>query len=128
MATALVWAALVLAALTSAYFAFVPTETEKDGPLVTNSEGVVERRLDKETLGEAHGKGVLLFLLVPIALCAVPLVRRTTVAATAAGAALAGLALITAFFTVGAYFMPSALIVLIAAALVEFGVVEGDYE
>jgi len=121
-------AALVLAALTSAYFAFVPTVREKDGPLVTNSRGQVERRFDKQTLGDAHGDWVLPFLFVPIGLCAVPLARRTTVAATVCGTILAGLSLITALFTVGAYFMPSAILMLVGAALVELGVVEGDYE
>jgi len=62
-------------------------------------------------------------------LCGAALAARTTTAATAAGAALVGFVLIAAFFwTDVALYLPSALLMLIAAGLVELGVVEGEYD
>ncbi len=129
MARALVVTALVLAVLVSAWFAFKPTVTEKEGELVPTESGEVINQRDELTFVDANGKAVILVLLVPIALCAAALASGTTTGATAAGAALVGLALITTLFWSGAaYYLPSALLMLIGAGLVELGVIEGDYD
>lgn len=115
--------------LVSAWFAFQPTVTEKEGELVPTKSGSIERKREELTFVDANGKAVILVLLVPIALCGAALVRRTTSAATAAGAILVGFALITTFFWTGAaYYLPSALLMLVTAGLVEFGILEGEYD
>lgn len=129
MANGLVAAALALALLVSAWFAFHPTVTEKEGHLVPTKSGGVERVREKRTLVDAHGKAVILVLLLPIGLCGAALALRTTTAAAAAGAALVGFSLIGTFLWTGAaYYVPSALLVLLGAALVELGIVEGEYD
>jgi hypothetical protein len=123
---ALVIAALVWAVLTSAWFAFKPTVTEKEGELVPTEQGVINER-EKLTYIDAHGEWVIILLLAPIALCATALVKRTTTAATVCGAILVAFALIfTLFSSIGAYYLPSALLMLVAAGLVELGILEGD--
>lgn len=129
MPNALVAAALVLAVLVSAWFSFHPTVTEKEGELVPTKSGGIENKRETRTFVAAHGKVVILLLLLPIVLCGAALAARTTTAATAAGAALVGFVLIAAFFwTDVALYLPSALLMLIAAGLVELGVVEGEYD
>lgn len=129
MPNALVAAALVVAVLVSAWFAFQPTVTEKEGELVPTKSGGIERKREERTFVDANGKVVILVLLLPIALCGVALASRTTTAATAAGAILIGFALIATIFWTGAtYYIPSALLMLIAAGLVEFGILEGEYD
>jgi hypothetical protein len=130
MPNALVAAALALAVLVSAWFAFHPTVTEKEGHLVPTKSGGVENRRETRTFVDANGKIVILVLLLPIALCGAALAARTTSAAAAAGAVIVGFALITTlfFWTGAAYYLPSALLMLIAAALVEMGIVEGEYD
>ncbi len=126
MPRALVIAALVWAVLASAWFAFKPTVTEKEGELVKTEQGVINER-EKETYIDAHGEWVIIFLLAPIALCAAALVKRTTTAATVCGAILVAFAFIfTLFSSIGAYYLPSALLMLVAAGLVELGILEGD--
>lgn len=126
-ANALVVAALVLAVLVSAWFAFKPTVTEKEGELVPTPSGDVINEREKLTYVDAHGEWVIIFLLAPIALCATPLVKRTTTAATACGAILVAFGLLmTLFSSIGAYYLPSALLILLAAGLVETGILEGD--
>lgn len=130
MPNALVATALVLALAVSAWFAFHPTVTEKEGELVpTESGGIVNER-ETRTFVDANGKLVILVLLLPIALCGAALASRTTSAATAAGAILVGFSLITTlfFWTDAAYYLPSAFLMLIAAGLVELGIVEGEYD
>ena len=129
MPNALVTAALVLAVLVSAWFAFNPTVTEKEGELVTTESGKVINEREELTFVDANGKAVILVLLVPIALCGAAVASRTTSAATAAGAALVAFSLIgTLFWSGAAYYIPSALLMLIAAGLVELGVLEGTYD
>lgn len=129
MPNALVATALVLAVLVSAWFAFKPTVTEKEGQLVPTESGDVINKREKKTFVDANGKVVILVLLVPIALCGGALASRTTTGATAAGAVLVGLALITTLFWSGAaFYLPSALLMLIAAGLVELGILEGEYD
>jgi hypothetical protein len=119
VSTALIVAALVWAVLTSAWFSFVPTVREKEGDLVIEAGRVVNER-DKMTFVDAHGVLVVPLLLVPIALAAVPLLRgRSSTVTTACGVILAVLSLI-AGFSIGLYYMPSALLLLVGAALVEF--------
>lgn len=127
MANKLVIAALVLAVLVSTWFAFKPTVTEKEGELVPTPSGGVINEREKLTYIDAHGEWVIIFLLAPIALCAAPLVKRTTTAATICGTILVAFGLImTLFSTIGAYYLPSALLILLAAGLVELGLLEGD--
>ena len=121
MRAGLIVAALLWAICASAWFTFVPTDREQEGELVTDSSGDPVRKRDKQTLPEKHGGFVLPFLLVPIALAAVPLVRRDTAVTTACGTILVALALITALFSVGVYYIPAALLLLFSAGLVEFG-------
>lgn len=121
MRAGLIVAALLWAICASAWFTFVPTDREKEGELVTDSAGDPVRKRDKQTLPEKHGGLVFPFLLVPIALAAVPLVRRDTAVTTACGTILVALALITALFSVGVYYIPAALLLLFSAGLVEFG-------
>jgi len=126
---ALVALALALAVLVSGWFAFKPTVTEKEGELVPTKSGGVERQREKRTFVDAHGKVVIIILLAPIALCGWAAGARTTASATAAGAALVAFGLIgTIFWTGAAYYIPSALLMLIGAGLVELGIVEGDYD
>jgi hypothetical protein len=123
----LVVAAVVLAVLVSAWFAVIPTVTEKEGELVPTPNGGVENRREELTYVDAHGEWVIIFLLAPIALCAAPLVKRTTTAATVCGSILVAFGLLmTLFSTIGAYYLPSALLILVAAGLVETGILEGD--
>ncbi len=127
MPRALVIAALVLAVLVSAWFSFKPTVREKEGELVPTPSGGVINEREKRTYVDAHGKWVIVLLIAPIALCATALVKRTTVAATVCGALLVAFALITTLFsTIGVYYLPSALLMLVAAGLVELGILEGD--
>lgn len=130
MARALVLAALGLAVLVSAWFAFTPTVTEKEGDLVTTESGQVINEREELTFVDANGKAVILVLLLPIALCGAAVAARTTTAATAAGAALVAFALVGTllFWSDAAYYLPSALLMLIAAGLVETGVLEGEYD
>lgn len=130
MPNALVRAALVLAVLVSAWFAFHPTVTEKEGHLVPTKNGGVENRRETRTFVDANGKIVILVLLLPIALCGAAVVQRTTVAAATGGAIIVGFSLITTlfFWTGAAYYLPSAMLMLIPAALVEMGVLEGEYD
>lgn len=122
-------AALALAVLISAWFAFHPTVTETNGPLVPTKDGGVERRLDKKTFVDANGKVVILVLLIPIALCGYALAARTTSATALASAILVGFALIGTFFWTGAaYYLFSALLMLFAAGGVELGLLEGEYD
>ncbi len=126
-ANALVVAALVLAVIVSAWFAFNPTVTEKEGELVPTPSGGVENKREELTYVDAHGEGVIILLLAPIALCATVLVKRTTTAATVCGAILVAFGLLmTLFSSIGAYYLPSALLILVAAGLVELGILEGD--
>lgn len=128
MPNALVAIALALAVIVSAWFAFKPTVTEKEGELRPTRSGGVERVREKRTFVDAHGKVVILVLLVPIGLCGAAAAMRTTGSATAAGAALVGFSLIgTLFWTGAAFYLPSALLMLLGAGLVELGIVEGDY-
>ncbi|MGI9080725.1 MAG: hypothetical protein ACR2FZ_00375 [Thermoleophilaceae bacterium] len=124
MPTALIVAAIIWATCTSAWFAFHPTTREQGGDLAIDSSGEVVRERDKVTLPDKHGAFVFPLLLVPIGLAAVPLVRRSTTATTACGAILTALALITALFSVGAYYIPSALLLLVSAAVIEFGLAD----
>lgn len=127
MPTALIVAAIVWASCASAWFTFVPTSTEKEGDLVTNSAGEPIRERNKQTLPEKHGIFVIPLLLVPIALTVVPLRSRSTNVTTRSAAILTALALITALFSVGAYYIPAALFLLISAATIEFGLAEPNY-
>ncbi len=124
MPAALIVAALIWAMCTSAWFTFHPTVTEKEGDLVTNSAGEPVRKRDKLTLPDEHGFLVLPLLLVPIALAGVPLARRDTAVTTACGTILTGLSLLFGLFSVGAYYIPSALLLLISAAVIEFGLAD----
>lgn len=124
MPTALIVAALIWATCTSAWFTFHPTITEKEGELVTNSSGEPVRKRDKLTLPDEHGILVLPLLLVPIGLAGFPLARRDTAVTTTCGAILTGFALIFGLFSVGAYYIPSALLLLISAAVIEFGLAD----
>lgn len=126
MPRALVIAALVWAVLASAWFAFKPTVTEKEGELVPTEQGVINER-EEITYIDAHGEWVIILLIAPIALCATALVKRTTTAATVCGAILVAYGLLlTLFSTIGAFYLPSALLMLVAAGLVELGILEGD--
>lgn len=117
--TALIVGALLWAVLTSAWFSFVPTVREKEGDLVINSAGRVVNEREEMTFVDAHGGWVVPLLLVPIALAAVPLVRgRSSTVTTACGVILVVLSLI-AGFSIGLYYMPSALLLLIGAGMVE---------
>jgi hypothetical protein len=125
---ALVATALVLAVIVSGWFAFKPTVTEKEGELRPTESGGVERVREKRTFVDANGKVVILVLLIPIGLCGAAMAMRTTGSATAAGAALVGFSLIGALFWTGAaFYLPSALLMLLGAGLVELGIVEGEY-
>jgi len=122
-------AALASAVLISGWFAFKPTVTDYNGPLVPTKSGGVERRLDKQTFVDANGKVVILVLLLPIALCGYALVGRTTRSATVAGAILVAFSLIATFFWTGAAtYLLSALLMLVPAGLVELGILEGEYD
>jgi peptidoglycan/LPS O-acetylase OafA/YrhL len=125
---ALVATALALAVIFGAWFAFHPTVNEKEGPLVPTKNGGVERKHVTRTFVDANGKAVILVLLFPIACCGYALAMRTTVAAAAAGAAIVAFSLITTlfFWTDAAYYLICAVLMLIPAALVEMGVVEGE--
>ena len=112
-------AALLWAVLTSVWFSFVPTVREQEGDLVINREGDVINQQDKVTFVDAHGAWVVPLMLVPIALAAAPLARgRASTATTACGVILAVLSLI-AGFSIGLYYMPSALLLLLGAGMVE---------
>ncbi len=116
--TALIAAALLWAVLTSAWFSFVPTVREKEGELVIKEGRVVNER-EERTFVDAHGAWVVPLLLVPVALAAVPLFRgRSSTVTTACGVILVVLSLI-AGFSIGLYYMPSALLLLIGAGMVE---------
>ncbi len=104
--------------LTSAWFSFVPTVREKEGELVIKEGRVVNER-EERTFVDAHGAWVVPLLLVPVALAAVPLFRgRSSTVTTACGVILVVLSLI-AGFSIGLYYMPSALLLLIGAGMVE---------
>ena len=119
--TALIVAALLWAVMTSAWFSFVPTQREQEGELVINSAGRVVNEKEELTFVEAHGGWVVPLLLVPIAIAAAPLARgRTSTVTTACGVILVVLSLITGF-SIGLYYMPSALLLLIGAGMVELG-------
>ena len=116
---ALIAAALAWAVLASAWFSFVPTVREKEGELVLGPEGKVINEREERTFIDAHGEWVIPLLLVPIALAAAPLVRgRSSRVTTTCGTILVALCLI-AGFSIGLYYMPSALLLLIGAGLVE---------
>ena len=119
MPAVLIVAALVWALATSAWFTFVPTVREKQGFPTINSAGQVINKRDKKTFVDTHGKWVIPLLLVPVALAAAPLAaRRSVIATTVCGTILAVLAVI-AGFSIGLYYVPSALLLLIGAAMVE---------
>ena len=127
---ALVATALVLAVLLGAWFSFHPTITEKKGHLVPTKNGGIENRRETRSFVDANGKAVILVLLYPIALCGYALWRRTTQAALVAGGGIVAFSLISTlfFWTGAAYYLVCALLMLIPAALVEMGVVEGEYD
>ncbi len=130
MANGLVAAALALAVVMSTWFAFHPTVKEREGPLVPTKNGGVARQLETKTFIDANGPGVILVLLFPIAMCGYALLARTTAAAAAAGAGIVAFSLILTlfFWTDAAYYLLCAALLLVPAALVEMGVIEGEYD
>ena len=113
-------AALVSAVLACAWIAFVPTVRDNAGKLVFDESGQLIAEYDEETFIQAHGAWVILLFPIPIALAAVPLARGGDTRTTAVyGTALGGVALVGSF-SVGLYFVPSALMLLIGSGLAEW--------
>jgi hypothetical protein len=113
-------AALVWAVLASAWIAFVPSSREKTGRLVLDSSGQLVSKRDKVTFISAHGAWVIVLLPIPLGLAAAPLARGGSSRVTAiCGAALGGFVLL-ASFSIGLYYLPSALLLLVGAGLAEW--------
>ncbi len=115
-----VWAALVALLLTVAagvFLVFYPAYQGVSGG--ASSSGVVTSSSQSATLIAVNGFGIVVALCVPIALAALGLLaaaRRRRVLVWVPGAVLLGFVVLTGF-TIGLFYLPAAIALLLSAGL-----------
>ncbi|MEO3929748.1 hypothetical protein ABGB07_38735 [Micromonosporaceae bacterium B7E4] len=116
-------AALLLTAAAGALLLFLPVTTVVEGTVDKGptSAGVmtpmIEVREVRQPLVQAEGWGVVLLLLVPVLLCAVPLLGTgaARLPLTVAVVLLLGLGVLVSLASLGLFYLPSLLLLVVAA-------------
>ena len=104
---------LLLALVASVLLAVIPSYHFSSATADSSATATVSTR--SETLVEVNGGGVLAALLLPVVVAAVPVLLRRSWARATAAVLLTGFAFMTGF-SIGLYYLPSALVMAGAAA------------
>jgi hypothetical protein len=104
MQTSFVWASIVLTIAASLLLVFVPTES------TSSAQGFAHR-----TLMEVNGQRVIILLLIPVVIALAPVVFPGLLMRRIATTLLGAFSVVSSF-SVGFFFIPAAIAMLIAAS------------
>jgi hypothetical protein len=120
----LIGAAILAAVAAALYLAIVPMYGGYVSVTDTSGMSVAPAPLPRSTLAAVNGPGVYLVLILPIALASFPLITHEPLARSLAtwssAVLLTGFCMISAW-TVGGFYTPAALTLLLAATLLTVG-------